>query len=345
MSMLRRLRQIITHGATDAALALAPVLTPPRIDRIELIARRWAPRLPGLGDNVAANMRALGVFSPITHQRYFDYAAQHGASSLYVLRAAATGSAADLDAVHARTRATIELDSSIDWLREATAGGRGAVIMGPHLPNFVLALPRLSEVVPLTIYMRHSRQRARHEAKLRWCHVTGMSWIIEPPSESKTSRLAGMTAAVRDGRVVYITPDMARKRGDGTPVRFFGREVYLPAGAAVLAARAGAPLFQLISEPVGNGQRLKLLGPVLPPGADGPRESAREWINQQMQWFADTFERFVIEHPPLWYSWADKRWTRLLAGDPELVGPPQAPPFADAPSHAPSDGVAPLPAA
>lgn len=341
MSMLRRLRQVITHGVTDAALALAPVLTPPRIDRIELLARRWAPRLPGLGDNVAANMRALGVFSPAAHQRYFDYAAQHGASSLYILRAAATCSAADLDAVRRRTRATIQLDSSVAALREATAGGRGAVIMGPHLPNFVLALPRLNELAPLTIYMRYSRQRARHEAKLRWCRVTGMSWIIEPPTEGKTSRLAGMAAAVRDGRVVYITPDMARKRGDGTPVRFFGREVYLPAGAAVLAARAGAPLFQLLSEPLGDGQLLKLLGPALPPGAEG----ARGWIHQQMQWFADTFERFIIEHPPLWYSWADKRWTRLLAGDPELVGPPRSSAPADAPSHAPSGNVAPLPAA
>ncbi len=324
MSALRKLRQLITHGATDAALALAPLLTPARIDRLERLARRWAPRLPGLGDNVAANMRALGVFSPAIHQRYFDYAAQHGASSLYVLRAAATGAAEDRRALHDRMRSTIHLDASIETLRQATADGRGAVIMGPHLPNFILALPRINEVAPLTIYMRHSRQRARHEAKLRWCRVTGMSWIIEPPDDGKRSRLTGMTAAVREGRIVYVTPDMARKRGDGTPVRFFGREVYLPAGAVVLAARAGAPLFQLVSEPDGAGQQLKLLGPVQPPGADGARESSRAWINEQMQWFADVFERFVIENPALWYSWGDKRWTRLLAGDPELLGPPPA---------------------
>lgn len=48
-----------------------------------------------------------------------------------------------------------------------------------------------------------------------------------------------------------------------------------------------------------------------------------------MQWFASGFERFVRAQPPLWYLWADKRWTRVFRDDPRysrpLAGEPGVP--------------------
>lgn len=346
--MIRRLRQFFTRRATDAALALSPMLSAQAIDRLEHFGARFFARFPGLGDAVAANMRALRVYSPATHRTYFEHAARHMASTLYVLRAATTGRPADIVTMRARMAAQIELDDSLDALRDAARAGRGAVIMGPHLPNFILALPRINELAPLTIYLRHSRQRARHEAKLHWCRVTGMSWMIESADEhAPTSKLAGMVAAVRGGRTVYITPDMPRKRGDGTPARFFGRELYFPAGAMVLAARAEAPLFQLTAEPRGDRLRLLLHGPAPAARSAGERESVRAWVGEQVRWFADVFEQFVRRHPALWYSWADKRWTRVLAGDPELSAPwPAEPhPAATTPSPAPPPAATPAQAA
>jgi hypothetical protein len=61
-----------------------------------------------------------------------------------------------------------------------------------------------------------------------------------------------------------------------------------------------------------------------------PRQAAVQAI---LQWFASGLERFLIAQTPLWYLWGDKRWTRLLRGDPRYARPlasPIAPAVPDA---------------
>ncbi len=320
-SWLRRTRRWVTSRVTEAALAASPTIRPATVERLEAFVGWAAARFPVLSATVAANMRALGVYTRQAHRDYFRFVASHLAGVLTALRCYARSPDTPSREFREIVEARYEIDESFDALRELTASGRGCVLMGPHLANFVMALARVHHVAPLTIYMRYSKLVARREAKLRWCKAAGMSWIVEPPESAKRAgRLAGMTAAVRAGQTLYVTPDLVRKQGEGTPVRFFGREIYLPAGACVLAARAEAPLFILLSRELPDRrQRLSLLGPVMPDAAPGARERVRSIVQQNMQWFADVFADFVRERTGLWYSWADKRWTRLLRGDPRYA--------------------------
>lgn len=316
--VLHAIRRFFTRHSTDLGLALAPRLSATAIERLERRLAQLGPRLPGLARTVTDNMRALGVYTPAIHRAYFEHVARHFAGALHVLRCERHSGGAVSEELRRLVAERIEFDDSVALLEEAAAAGRGVVVMGPHIAGFLFNLARLHHVVPMTIYMRYSRHRARREAKLRWCRAGGMKWIVEPASETRRrGRLSSLVRTVSKGATVFITPDMPRKRGDGTPVRFFDREIYLPAGAPVLAVRAAAPLLMLTAEGRGDRQRLYFEGPatVDPALGDTPRAA----VQQYLDYFAVRFERFVRAQPALWFSWGDKRWTRLLCGDTRYV--------------------------
>ena len=319
--MLNAWRRWITMYATDAALNLAPRLSSSTVDRLGALVARIGPHTPVISRLVAENMRALGLYSPAAHRDYFAQVAEHFTGALHVLRCAARVSGPSEELTR-RVTECIEVDDSLYTLREAVQPNRGAVIVGPHIANFLFSLARLHHVTPMTIYMRYSKHAGRRAAKERWCRANNMAWLVEPPSVAQTTgRLAALVAAVRAGCTLFITPDMPRKRGDGTPVQFLGREIYLPAGATVLAVRTGAPLFFLSAQVLPGGrQKLFLEGPAPLEADDGVPDRARAVVQRQLQWYADRFARFVREQTPLWYSWGDKRWTRVCHGDPRYVG-------------------------
>ncbi len=318
--MLHAVRRWITTHATNAGLALAPRLSVRGVRRLERALARFGPRCPRVAAQIADNMRAIGLYSPVVHRAHFEHIAAHLAAGLHSLRHDHP-TAAQRAAIGRLVDETIDVEDSVrDIARRSDR--RGMVIMGPHIANFMFNLPRLHREIPLTIYMRWSKNPARHVAKLRWCRSHAMDWLIEPPpAPGQGSRLLSMVAALRGGRTMFITPDMPRKREDGTPVRFFGREVYFPAGAAVLAIRAGAPLYMLTARVRDGRQWLALEGPVYDGGAtDGG--GVRATVQRLLQWYATRFERFVREEPALWYSWGDKRWTRVFQGDQAYVRGP-----------------------
>ena len=338
--MLRAIRRWVTARVSDAAVVAAPRLPIHAPDRIAGLLAHTGPRCPVIARIVADNMRALGVYSPAIHREYFAQLAAHFAGALHALRCGGqTRGDGPSEALAHIAAQRVELDASVARLRAAAARGQGVIIMGPHIANYLLNLARLSQDVPLTVYLRHSKEARRREAKQRWYRASGVDWISEPAAASgPLGRLGRMAAALRQGRVLFITPDLPRKRGDGTPVRFFGREIYLPAGPAVMALRTGAPLFMLTARPSGPRQRLVLHGPLVADRGEGGRAGRRAAIQQCLQWFTTIFERFLTEQTPLWYLWGDKRWTRVFSGDPRYVRPLAEPVAAE--SSAASAGVA-----
>lgn len=318
--VLHTIRRFVTRHSTDLGLALAPRFSAGAIAHLERRLAQVGPHVPGVARTVAENMQALGVYTPENHRAYFENVAQHFAGALHVFRCEQRSRGKVSEELRRLIVDRIEFDDSVALLEEAAARGRGVVVMGPHIANFLFNLARLNHVVPMTIYMRYSRHEARREAKMRWCRASGMQRLVEPASTTrKTGRLASLVRAVAGGATVFITPDMPRKRGDGTPVRFFDREIYLPAGAPVLAARACAPLLMLTAESRAGRQRLHFEGPAnLPEDCD---DSPRAAVQAYLDYFAVRFERFVRTQPALWFSWGDKRWTRLLRGNTNYARP------------------------
>jgi lauroyl/myristoyl acyltransferase len=320
--LLRALRHWLVARVTDGALSAAPHLSPRAADRLAGVIARLGPRLPVLARMVADNMRAAGVYSAAAHRAYFAQLAGHFAGALHALRCAAPTTAGGSPALAALAAQRVELDDSVQRLQAALSGGRGVILVGPHICNYLLNLARLNQTAPLTVYLRYSKDRRRQAAKERWYRASGVAWISEPAGAGgPLGRLGRMAAALHAGRVLFITPDLPQKRDDGVAVRFFGREIYLPAGPALLAERTGAPLFALTAAPAGPRQRLLVHGPIDEAESGRGISARRAAVRRRMQWFAAQFEHFVRTSPELWYLWGDKRWTRVFRGDTRYVGP------------------------
>jgi lauroyl/myristoyl acyltransferase len=316
-SALRALRRWVIAEATRAATAGAPLLGCRAVDAVARLVACAGPFVPVVGRNVAGNMRSLGVYSPQAWRDYFVQLGAHFAGAIHMLRCAGRPGDARIREELARAiDQRIALDASVSLLHEAAARGRGAVIMGPHLVNYLLGLARLSRDVPLTIYFRHQKDARRQEAKERWCRAAGIEAVFQPAVEGQPgARVSRIAEVIGEGRVVFVPPDLPRKRDEGVPVSFFGREMYLPAGAAVLAVRTGVPLFMLLARGEGGRQRLVVHGPSAVKVLNG-EGGERAAVRQHLQWFADLFEQFLREETALWYFWGDKRWTRALSGSP-----------------------------
>jgi lauroyl/myristoyl acyltransferase len=317
----QNIRRFITARLTGTAQALAPRLSPGVIDVLERGVARAGPFVPGLGRMVADNLRAMGMYSPQTHRDYFAYAAAHLAGVLRVFRYADREGATagrmhpELDRF---VRERILLDDTFDRLREAAAPGRGVVLLGVHASNYMLVLARINQELPITVYLRHSRDPRKQEAKRAWCRATGLDFIAEPPDILNPARRAEVMAdALRQGRILIITPDLAQKREDGVPVRWLDREVYLPGGPAALSLLVEAPLVTVLARPAGDGAiRLVFYGPVSPCVTQRRKGWRQEATRERLQWFADLMaDEFLRPCPALWFLWGDKRWTRVFRGD------------------------------
>lgn len=334
---MRALRKWITSRGRDLALGSAGLLPAWLIGGACAAIRRIVPGLPVIGRNVRRNMAALGV-SPSAARSYFRHVADHLEDAMLLWRCARGAEAAPMPpAVRQRVESRISLDPSIDRLAEQCAARGGAVLLGPHVCGFLVSMARLRQRLPLTVYLRYSSDARKRRLKEQWCRLTGLEYVAEQtrPADAMT-RMRRMVELVQSGRVLYLTPDLPQEAGAGKAVRFFGREVYLPPGGPLLALRSRAPLYLLLAAQDGARIRMLATGPYA--GADDRSEGSRvqAGIAARLQWFADEFERFVRREPALWYFWADKRWTRLLSGDPRYGRPIDAP-SADAAALRPAE--------
>lgn len=331
------IRRAATSFAKSVAMSSATLLGESSVGWLERRIAQFGPHVPILARLVADNMRALGVYSPAVHREHFRRIAAHLADALHVWRFARRPATADgrMPPEFARLVETrIQLHPSIDRLRDAISPGRGIVLIGPHIIGFLLSMARLTQAIPLTVYLRYSKDARKRREKEEWRRLIGLDCFAEQarPADAMT-RISRMTEIIAAGRVLYITPDLPHKRGEGKPVSFFGRQIFLPPGAPLAALRADAPLYFLTGRAVGAALELAAIGPFEPTDAAAERR-VQTRILARLQWFAIQFERFVREQPALWYFWADKRWTRVLQGDAEYSDVPPLLPAA--PPHHPA---------
>lgn len=313
---LREARRWLTRRAMLTAESVAPWLAPGAIDAIQWSLARLGPRMPVLGSLVARNMKAAGVYSPTVLKCYFEQIALHLSNGIRVFRSESNPSQ-----VAELARRQIDVDDSISVLRRVMADGKGAVVAPAHTCNYVLTLARLHQEVPICVYLRWSSDQRKRELKHAWCRAAGLDVILEPEGEADpTSRAAKCVEALRAGKVLVMTPDIAQKAGRGVPVRFLGRTANLPSGPASIAMLAESPFVPLFGRLEADKQILQPRSPIEVrslPRAAGGRKAA---LQQAMQTWTNQFEEFLRRSPAAWFLWGDSRWTRIFAGDPEYTG-------------------------
>jgi KDO2-lipid IV(A) lauroyltransferase len=193
----------------------------------------------------------------------------------------------------AGVRARWHLQEGREHLRAAMDRGRGIVMALPHVGSwewggYWLAL----EGMPMTAIV----ERLEPEELFEWFigQRTAMGLTAVPLGDGSSSALL---RALKANHVAGLVSDRDLV-GNGVEVEFFGEKTTLPAGAATLALRTGAPLLPVV---VYSGPGNWHTGIVHPPLDTSRQGRMREDIARVTQDLATTFEHDIRAQPEQWH--------------------------------------------
>ena len=132
--------------------------------------------------------------------------------------------------------------------------------------------------------------------------------ISAPPGASKAQRLQVSVNALREGKMLFFTPDTPRKPDDGVPVKILGKTAHFPTGAFIMSMRTGAPVIPVWWHWKDGFYHVSYSQPIELERGGGLRKKAEAAMKQ---WGADV-DVFIRKHPDMWWNWLDKRWTKIL---------------------------------
>jgi len=187
-------------------------------------------------------------------------------------------------------------------LVEAGRRGNGGIILISHMGNYEVAVRAFQELgLRLLIIMgeKEAKQVAREQRET----LMAQGVRIHVATAQDASPFGGLEALqfLREGGFVSIAGDLVwTDQRSLVPVRFFDRDVGLPAGPHLLAFVSGAPVFTLFTFRVRRGRHQIILSSPrqVKTTARSERNAA---IQASAQEFASAMEGMVRRHPFQWY--------------------------------------------
>jgi phosphatidylinositol dimannoside acyltransferase len=193
----------------------------------------------------------------------------------------------------AGVRARWQLLTGEEHLRAAVDRGRGVVMALPHVGSWEWGGAWLGlEHMPMTAVV----ERLEPEELFEWFigKRAAMGLTAVPLGDGSSSALL---RALKANEIAGLVSDRDLV-GNGVEVEFFGEKTTLPAGAAALALRTGAPLLPVV---VYSGPGNWHTGVIHPPLDTTRRGRMREDIVRVTQDLATTFEHDIRARPEQWH--------------------------------------------
>jgi lauroyl/myristoyl acyltransferase len=193
----------------------------------------------------------------------------------------------------AGVRSRWQLLSGHEHLRAALDRGRGIVMALPHVGSWEWGGAWLGlEHMPMTAVV----ERLEPEELFEWFigKRAAMGLTAVPLGDGSSSALL---RALKANEIAGLVSDRDLV-GNGVEVEFFGEKTTLPAGAAALALRTGAPLLPVV---VYSGPGNWHTGIVHPPLDTSRQGRMREDIVRVTQDLATTFEHDIRARPEQWH--------------------------------------------
>lgn len=195
---------------------------------------------------------------------------------------------------------TAELHGRLDHegaeiLDAVFASGRGGVAAVPHIGNWDAGGRWACDRWRLTVVAEVLRPRMVFDRFLAHRRALGMSVI---PLERGGDVVARCEEHVARGDILALVCDRDMS-ARGIEVTMFGRTTTLPAGPAVLAARAGVPLVPVAIFQRPGGRWLVSVADPVPVGLS---------VAESMQAVATAFEGFIARAPEQWHVFAGRYW-------------------------------------
>lgn len=183
----------------------------------------------------------------------------------------------------------------VEHLHRAIAGGRGAIAIGFHIGNIDLGAAVLARVgYPVNVVVDRFEPPA-------------LDGLIRREREAKGLTLIGIDQApragikaLRRGEILALLIDKPMP-GEGVVVSFLGGPIAIPAGAAVLARRTGAPIVPCCVVRRAPGRFLAEVAARIDPVALATDDRERD-IVVLAQAMVDVLAGWVRRYPDQWYA-------------------------------------------
>ena len=175
----------------------------------------------------------------------------------------------------------------VENLHAAMALGRGAVAVGFHIGNIDLGASLLARVgYPVNVVVDTFEPPALDELIQRQREAKGLKLIPLALASRRALRV------LRQKEILALLIDKPTAEDEGVAVRFFGGHISIPAGAAFLSVRTGAPIVPCCVLRLGGGRfRAEVAEPIVPDGSEV----------EVTQAIVQVLERWVRRHPEQWY--------------------------------------------
>ncbi len=193
----------------------------------------------------------------------------------------------------AGVRARWQLLAGDEHLRAAMDRGRGVVMALPHVGSWEWGGYWLGlEGMPMTAVVERLEPEELFEWFVRQRAAMGLTAVALGEGSS-----SALLRALKVKQIAGLVSDRDLV-GNGVEVEFFGEKTTLPAGAATLALRTGAPLLPVV---VYSGPGNWHTGIVHPPLDTSRQGRMREDIVRVTQDLATTFEHDIRARPEQWH--------------------------------------------
>ena len=194
---------------------------------------------------------------------------------------------------HEEIARAVEL-RGVEHLHAAMAEGKGVIAIGFHIGNIDLGAAVLAQLgYPVNVVVDRFDPPELDALIQRQREGKGLKLIPLDEAPRRSLRV------LRRNEVLALLIDRPSPL-DGVVVRFFGGEIAIPGGAAVLALRTGAPVVPCCVFRGSGGRFIAEVAPPVLPKRLQTGDSQRD-IQAITQRLVETLEAWVRRHPDQWY--------------------------------------------
>ncbi len=299
MKLIRRIRKRVTLDLLKLGRKLAEKGTYKSVERIRKWVRLFALTAYPLRWRLATNIRCAG-FSP---NGLMDAYFERSNDQLMML---AHGFRADFDVTELVEK--FQFDDSFSILEKSYADGRGVMVIAPHLSGYPSFGCVLSSRIPCTIYSRRNQGKQKTDITDAIAKIGKVELVYPPKGATKPQRLQVAIDILRQGKLLFVTPDTPRKPHEGVAVSILGKMTYFPSGVFIMSMRTGVPVIPAWWHFNNGLYHVYFSEPIQLPESGKIRQKAEAGVRQ----WAEQVDAFLREHPEMWWNWLDKRWTNIL---------------------------------
>ena len=188
-------------------------------------------------------------------------------------------------------------DEHFEAIDQGLEQGRGVIVVVMHFGNWDLGASSAAlKGYPITVLAETFSDR----------HLDKLIVSAREKLGVKVTKIEGTAPSIirdlRNNRLLAILIDRPMQKGEGVRVKFFGRNLEVPAGPARLALRTGAAIVNVAFPKLRpNDLGISILSTVVLNQEEGTDHKDEGAVQRLTQAIMDEHEKFIRLHPTQWY--------------------------------------------